>query len=713
MKTIREKTKKAILFAISTVAALSLGAGVGSITASAANDTTKLESLTTGGASVRVKGEAGIRFQSTMDDTDYQDLTAENSGFETGVIAIPADLLDNLNDLTLDNPNVANGVTTGEWLDREDGEEGKEAYAYFTALEMTEENYTRNIAFRSYYTINGATGYGNVLTRSLTYVANAAANDTTDEGKAKYEENKTTIDSYIKDYTVKYVNGVTEEVIDYKGVTESEPTAEEAALFGGEFKAWTTLGAAWDETAKNAITGDTVVKSNYTASETLDFTQATEVPTHLVTAIKNYKNSPYQNPTLTMKDGELYCVSHGRSGDKFQVHFLETLRLEQGEKIVVSMRAVAYNDSTKWMNVFANSEKDTLNETEIVNSAIGYLADINDPQTETGDYNIYRTFVYEVGEGGMTLNNLNFALTDDGCNATYYIEKIEIQEKNVLTEEEIMEVDFTTMTNFPSDYSNKSMRYHNEEKVLFVEGSASDPVKFKYPNIQLAAYDKIMIVLSIANNGFNLRLNGDSTTVTYNAVTNGAYVNLCYTVPAGSSLELNSIDLCAYNDNASAIYKIKSIIISKATAVSDYYNIDMANYTTPPANLYLLKNTYAEMVYDETCQKNVLKVQSMRDMPFRFDYSALTLTEGAKIEVVIRVEKGASSGAGMYINPTSPNKQGSGYYAGGLSEEYTTVSYTVGKNNESELTLNSIAFWDWNGSAVYTYYIQSITITQA
>ena len=710
MKTIREKTKKAILFAISTVAALSLGAGVGSITASAANDTTKLESLTTGGASVRVKGEAGIRFQSTMDDTDYQDLTAENSGFETGVIAIPADLLDNLNDLTLDNPNVANGVTTGEWAEREDGVAGKEAYAYFTALEMTEENYTRNIAFRSYYTINGATEYGNVLTRSLTYVANAAANDTTDEGKAKYEENKTTIDSYIKDYTVKYVNGVTEEVIDYKGVTESEPTAEEAALFGGEFKAWTTLGAAWDETAKNAITGDTVVKSNYTASETLDFTQATEVPTHLVTAIKNYKNSPYQNPTLTMKDGELYCVSHGRSGDKFQVHFLETLRLEQGEKIVISMRAVAHNTSAKWMNVFANSQKDTLNETKIVNDiTIGYLTDVNDSQTETGDYNIYRTFVYEVGEGGMALNNLNFALTSDDCNASYYIEKIEIQEASVLTAVNkgmyvAYDVDFSAVSNVPSNYvdcTNKekasyNMIYSNADQALmgsvtYKSATVTNFLKFEYDNIELR---KGSIIEIVVKNSANLEF---WTNGSYMDWTSGNNDYITKTITLKEDLILDYFEIKSSQSSGSNIY-VKSITIKVI-----------------PENLFLGSSSSATIVYDENCQQNVLTGQGTKTSWVRFDYDNIALKAGDKIEIVVKYETTVTNGAGIYLNATTSGTDTGLIYVGsaGGNGEYKTVTYTIGTKGETELTLSNIAFWGWGTSATYTFYIQSITITQA
>ncbi|MBO5481408.1 MAG: hypothetical protein J6A63_09510, partial [Clostridia bacterium] len=538
MKTIREKTKKAILFAISTVAALSLGGGVGAITASAANDTTKLESLTTGGASVRVKGEAGIRFQSTMDDTDYQDLTAENSGFETGVIAIPADLLDNLNDLTLDNPNVANGVTTGEWSDREDGEEGKEAYAYFTALEMTEENYTRNIAFRSYYTINGATEYGNVLTRSLTYVANAAANDTTDEGKAKYEENKTTIDSYIKDYTVKYVNGVTEEVIDYKGVTESEPTAEEAALFGGEFKAWTTLGAAWDETAKNAITGDTVVKSNYTASETLDFTQATEVPTHLLNTIQKSTQQPKPLDSISVSGEKGLVVEDVYNSDYMQISFLNELTLTENDVIAVKVKVITVKECTNnWMNIYVNptsSNPGTNSDSYIGCLKTGKLVD--GVETGDGQTEIYQTFIYKVDADGLVLKTLGFASSTDSLPIDYSFEYIRIERYEEYASES---VDFSNYNLLPGfvTYTTASAPYMENGKVRAWVGN-TQYIKINYNGLILNKGDIIRYVVTTPSAaGLNLDINGS-----YKQWVNGNQTDVQMEFPIQETMTVNSIE---------------------------------------------------------------------------------------------------------------------------------------------------------------------------
>ena len=710
MKTIREKTKKAILFAISTVAALSLGGGVGAITASAANDTTKLESLTTGGASVRVKGEAGIRFQSTMDDTDYQDLTAENSGFETGVIAIPADLLDNLNDLKLDNPNVANGVTTGDWSDREDGAAGKEAYAYFTALEMTEENYTRNIAFRSYYTINGATEYGNVLTRSLTYVANAAANDTTDEGKAKYEENKTTIDSYIKDYTVKYVNGVTEEVIDYKGVTESEPTAEEAALFGGEFKAWTTLGAAWDETAKTSITGDTVVKSNYTASETLDFTQATEVPTHI--AVNKNNVGLDKEMKLEEYNGSIALYGSKYKNDTFTLSFLEEMTLEKGDKVLIEL------DATQDVWIQINLVSTNGNSTKIFDSSTELRAN-----NSFSDYIRTRDFCgiyYEAPEGGLSFQTVEFAHTQAAIPVDYYVKSVKIEKASNLTGFDYYNIDFTQMDSIPSGFvtSTSYLKIALDEEKGFWLGERRANFKFTFPNIELVAGDTITLTLTSPMGGGNLRLN-TSTTWTSKGYVNksdGSYTDAIYTV-GESGFTLSDITFLSYNENGGCEYYVKSIKITKANiALSssvDFTTMDKneATYKYGGAFSCTYGGSSVGFATDMIDGKEVTVLKATgtnKNASALIAACNIVFKEGTTVTVKIKIIKNGDTTTGqrggIYLNDTTDWRADMKH-----TDEWQTLTF-IGKATD-DITIEKMYFHGYDQKINYDIYIASITIS--
>lgn len=272
MKTVNRKTKQSLLFALSAVAALSIGAGVGSVRVaadeSAANDSAKLETMATGGAAIRLKGDWGIRFQTTMKATDYADLTAENADFVTGVLVIPTDLLDSADDLTLENAKVGNAVTyNGEvnnWEEMSDESGNYEAYAFIGGEDIPDLSYSRNLSFRGYYTVNDETTYTAVNTRSMTYVAQVAL---ADEQSGLEEDQKTKAQGFVKDYTVAYVDGVTNELLKNATVSAQGKVEENKLtndqqnpeLFGGVFDKWTCLNQAWGG-KDELLTGDTVVK---------------------------------------------------------------------------------------------------------------------------------------------------------------------------------------------------------------------------------------------------------------------------------------------------------------------------------------------------------------------------------------------------------------------------------------------------------------------
>ena len=241
MKTMNKKTKNAFLIALSAIAAVSLSAGVGAVGAAAENNVAKLETYATGGAAIRITGNWGIRFQTLMDEADYLDMTAENSGFVTGILAIPTDMLDNPNDLTLDNEDVENAVTfdgeVNRWRLCED-ETKYESFAFLDGNDIPALSYSRNLSFRGYYTYGGNTVYGEVVNRSMSYVAQAeleddakaTAENAEDKDLILDDEQEVKAQSYVKDYTVAYVDGVTNKLITTQTVVAGDSVADNKAL---------------------------------------------------------------------------------------------------------------------------------------------------------------------------------------------------------------------------------------------------------------------------------------------------------------------------------------------------------------------------------------------------------------------------------------------------------------------------------------------------
>jgi len=621
MKTIKERTKKAFLVALSTVAALSLGAGVGVVNAYAENDTAKLESFQTGGASIRLVGSWGIRFQTTLDLTDYADLTAENSGFVTGVLAIPTDKLAKAEDLTLENENVANGVTfdgtVNKWQVNKDDATVMETYGYLDGEEIPELSYSRNISFRGYYTVGGETVYGNVQTRSLTYVAQAALYDdqTNTEKDVLSDTQEDTAEKYVKDYKVVYVNQDGNKLYENTVVSHTVENGEIVAnndeenrvaapeRFGYVFGESTVWGKAWNFESEK-LTGDTVVKVESEASKTLDFSTATEVPTHL--AVNKNVNGLDKEMRIDETTKALY--GSGWASDTFTVSFAEPMTLKAGDKVVVEVNV----PNERWfiMNLQAMEEGGTA--TQIFNF-----------YTKQASVEDFMTVTYEAPEGGITFQTLEFKHTQS-ISMEFYVKSMRVEEANTLSKYDYYNVDFSKEETLPTGFvklTNTLYGLDKEEGALWAfatdKDNATKSLHLSYPNIALKAGDSISITMKsyvdeACTNDGGIYMNGTGAWIKNFTRNKGAYETLTYTLTADTVL--SSLYFWGYNQSYSYDLYIQSIVINDADVELNENSIDF-NSDASAANHFVKAFSYsnnrtATLVEDET-YGTVLKQSSM------------------------------------------------------------------------------------------------------
>ncbi len=623
MKNMNKKTKNAFLIALSAIAAVSLSAGVGAVSAAAENDAAKLETYATGGAAIRITGNWGIRFQTLMEEADYLDMTAENSGFVTGILAIPADMLDDPNDLTLENENAENAVTfDGEinrWRLCED-ETKYESFAFLDGNDIPSLSYSRNLSFRGYYTIGGNTVYGDVVNRSMTYVAQAELEDDA-KATAENAENKDLIlddeqevkaQSYIKDYTVAYVDGVTNKLITTQTVVAGDSVADnkvsgdvaDPTLFGGVFAGWTKQGATW-QGEEELLTGDTVVKANYTAATELDFSKATEVPLYLAT---NH-NATGLAKEMRIENGALYGSKW--SMDTFTISFLDEITLEKGDKLIIEVDAT----QDKWFQINLKSATES---TTIFNQTTEIRA--NATFDNAANYIRVREYCgiyYEAPEGGLTFQTVEFVHAQ-AISLEFYVKSIKVEKAVALTEYDYYNVDFSQLDAIPSGMIasssvNKKALYDATEDALWIgeqRGGSTYNIQLAFPNIVLEEGDILSLTMKAVMGGCNVKLNTTSIAPSGWWFGVGDYKTVTYTVPAGG-MTLSNITLLSYNANGGGEYYVKNVKIMKGSLAESLNFDDLGN----AANAYLGAFTHngsktATLVEDAT-YGTVLKQSGM------------------------------------------------------------------------------------------------------
>lgn len=719
MKTMNKKTKNAFLIALSAIAAVSLSAGVGAVGAAAENNVAKLETYATGGAAIRITGNWGIRFQTLMEEADYLDMTAENSGFVTGILAIPTDMLDNPNDLTLDNEDVENAVTfdgeVNRWRLSED-ETKYESFAFLDGNDIPALSYSRNLSFRGYYTIGGNTVYGDVVNRSMSYVAQAeleddaktTAENAEDKDLILDDEQEVKAQSYVKDYTVAYVDGVTNKLITTQTVVAGDSVADnkvsgdvaDPTLFGGVFAGWTKQGATW-QGEEELLTGDTVVKANYTAATELDFSKATEVPMYLAT---NYNETGIPKD-MRIENGALYGAKW--PSDTFTISFLDEITLEKGDKLIIEVDAT----QDKWFQINLKSATES---TKIFDQTTEIRA--NATFENAANYIRVRDFCmvyYEAPEGGLTFQTVEFAHTQ-AASLEFHVKSIKVEKAVALTAYDYYNVDFSAIDAVPNGIVtntetnvSKKFGYDATEDALWI-GERRGGMQLKFPNIALEEGDVINLTIKSTMGGGNIKLN-DSIQPTGWYVNIGDYKTATYTVPAGG-MTLSSIYFLSYNQSGGAEYYVKSVKIMKAnaklTGSIDLNNIsdsDLANdmhaFTVGASDRTSVVLATEEI--DGVATRVIKGSNITQTTRFRAHFDGLTLKAGRTISVKVKVvpERGNSStGFGFRINDV--------WKVGGAINTWTTLSWKA----DVDTVIDYIQIRPYD-AASYTYTISIASIT--
>ena len=727
MKTMKSRIRKTLFLALSAVAAISIGAGIGSIYANAAtNDATKLESMKTGGACIRLSGNWGIRFQTTLDKTDYDDLTANGSGLVTGILAIPADMLEDKELLTLSNTDAANAVTydgtVNEWAQSKDDENLMEAYAYLDGNDIPELSYTRNISFRGYYTYNGNTVYTDVNNRSMTYVAQAALEHDEKTTNENAEEKDKVLDgaaeikaqSFVKDYTVAYVDGVTGKLISTDTVSASGAVAEnkvsenpnDPTLFGGEFSGWTSQNVEWKGT-EELLTGDTVVKANYTAATTLDFSTATEVPEYLVVNT----NASGQDKGIAKIDEtnpSLYAAKW--SNDTFTISYLKPMTLNEGDKLFIEVNA----PSERWFKMNLKAMDDTDVATEIFHY---YTA-----QDSVKDF---LTVTYEAPAGGITFQTLEF-VHEQAASLDFYVKSVRIERANQLSEYDYYNVDFANEDTLPSGVisSNGSRQYalDGEEDALWVcathKEDESNSFFLKYPNINLGVGSTITITMKAATtaaNGGGIYMNGKSKWIKNFSKNTGNYETLTYTIDAQTGATvLSKLYFWGYTKDVAYDLYIKSVVITPKNVLMSGTSLDFdtmgngeAAYwagafscSTTGSSIQTVKDTVNGQ------EKTVLLAKGVNKNQGLIVGTDIQLAAGATVTITVKVysEDGAygNVNGGVYINGTTD-------WRANFSAQGSWVTATFTVNDVTELS--SIHIFQYDPNKNYDIYVASIVIS--
>ena len=216
---------------------------------------TQEEVFATNGAGIMITSQSdanknGIRFNVVMDKDGYDAKANSGKEFRTGVLVLPADLVDG--EFTLANygegqNGCVNKDTTALWeyegklsanangIYEPTAEEGATEFmsCYVYLYDIPAESLNRNITFIGYYIYdNGAPVYTGALTRSMAYVADQVIKNYADDYDA---EELALIGGYLLNYQVKFGDVETKTVKYGETVTGALPVAEQT---GKEFAGW-------------------------------------------------------------------------------------------------------------------------------------------------------------------------------------------------------------------------------------------------------------------------------------------------------------------------------------------------------------------------------------------------------------------------------------------------------------------------------------------
>ncbi len=264
------KKKISVLLGLCAVSLVAFGAGMASLKEVKAEDTATFE---TNGAGVMISSPTdakknGIRFNVVLEKDSYDAMATSEKAFKTGVLVLPADLV--TQDFTLENygngeSKCENKDTTALWENEgkmakntngiyepttdENAEEFMSTYVYLYNIE--EANYNRGISFVGYYIYdNGTPVYTNVMTRSISYVANEIITNNLEP------DNQATLEKYLLDYEVAFGDVETKTVKYGQKVAGELPVAVEE---GKEFAGW-----YMDEALTTPFDKDLVIRGNLT-----------------------------------------------------------------------------------------------------------------------------------------------------------------------------------------------------------------------------------------------------------------------------------------------------------------------------------------------------------------------------------------------------------------------------------------------------------------
>ena len=172
------------------------------------------------GSSIRIAddGKNGIRFMTKIPSEDYAEI--KNNIVQTGTLFLPAPILGD-NELTLETPKVAVGVSTSVMEEKEDG-----AYTVVYIYGIPEQAHATDICVRSYVKLSdGTVIYGRPVECSLAYVATSVLND---PSYFWTDDQKIIINSYRPEYTVTFDGEAASQEIRWGDkLADIAPTADE------------------------------------------------------------------------------------------------------------------------------------------------------------------------------------------------------------------------------------------------------------------------------------------------------------------------------------------------------------------------------------------------------------------------------------------------------------------------------------------------------
>jgi len=227
------------------------------------------------GASIRYQEsenvkDNGIRFGVYTDATTYANFTADTNAV-VGTLILPTDMLDG--DLTIDNADAINAITNGTdvtaeenvtvsaWAEAEEGY--MESIVYLT--DIPKASYNRSLTARGYIDWNGDGTNVQYTTDSVSIAIADVALSVMDLPETT-EDQKTELQSYINNYTVKFTDDydrTTKETVAYGSEFTTTPATLENRT-GFNFLGWyeKNVDGTYADVATDFETVDKTVKSH-------------------------------------------------------------------------------------------------------------------------------------------------------------------------------------------------------------------------------------------------------------------------------------------------------------------------------------------------------------------------------------------------------------------------------------------------------------------